>query len=121
RQIRGVPPMHFPERFEWGNRMSTATNTIEELAGKEYKYGFVTDIEADAVPPGLNEEIVRQISARKSEPEWLLEWRLKAYRHWLTMEEPQWPNVHYPKIDFQDIIYYSAPKPKKNKSMDEVD
>jgi Fe-S cluster assembly protein SufB len=102
--------------------MSTATNTIEEFASKEYKYGFVTDIDADAVPPGLDEEIVRTISAIKREPAFLLEWRLKAFRHWLTMEEPTWHNVHYPPINFQDTIYYSAPKPKKQlASLDEVD
>jgi Fe-S cluster assembly protein SufB len=102
--------------------MSTATSTIEELANREYKHGFVTDIEADTLPRGLSEEIVRAISARKNEPDWLLDWRLKAYRHWLTMKEPTWPNVHYPKINYQDIIYYSAPKPKKQlKSLDEVD
>jgi Fe-S cluster assembly protein SufB len=102
--------------------MSTATSTIEEFAKREYKWGFVTDIDAETVPRGLNEDIVRLISAKKQEPEWLLEWRLKAYRHWLTMEEPTWPNVHYPKINYQDIIYYAAPKPKKQlTSMDEVD
>lgn len=100
--------------------MSTAA--IEALANREYKYGFVTDIEAEMIPRGLSEDIVRIISAKKNEPEWMLEWRLKAYRHWLTMEEPEWANVHYPKIDYQDIIYYSAPKPKKKlESMDEVD
>jgi Fe-S cluster assembly protein SufB len=102
--------------------MSTETNTIEELANKEYKYGFVTDIGADVAPRGLSEDIIRFISQKKNEPEWLLEWRLKAYRHWLTMEEPTWPNVHYPKIDYQNIIYYSAPKQKKElKSLEEVD
>jgi Fe-S cluster assembly protein SufB len=102
--------------------MNTETNTIEQLANSEYKWGFVTDIEADAAPKGLSEGIVRFISARKKEPEWLLEWRLKAYRHWLTMTEPRWPNVKYNVIDYQDIIYYSAPKPKKElKSLDEVD
>lgn len=102
--------------------MSTETNTIEQLANQEYKWGFVTDIEADTAPRGLNEDIVRFISAKKHEPEWLLEWRLKAYRHWLTMEEPRWPNVHYEPIDYQDIIYYSAPKQRKSlKSLDEVD
>jgi Fe-S cluster assembly protein SufB len=102
--------------------MSTETNTIEELANKEYKYGFVSDIEADVAPRGLNEDIIRFISHKKNEPEWLLEWRLKAFRHWLTMEEPKWPNVHYPKIDYQDIIYYSAPKKKKElQSLEEVD
>jgi Fe-S cluster assembly protein SufB len=102
--------------------MSTETNTIEQLANQEYKWGFVTDIEADTAPKGLNEDIIRFISAKKHEPEWLLEWRLKAYRHWLTMEEPRWPNVHYKPIDYQDIIYYSAPKQRKSlKSLDEVD
>ena len=102
--------------------MSTETNTIEQLANQEYKWGFVTDIEADTAPRGLNEDIVRFISAKKHEPEWLLEWRLKAYRHWLTMEEPRWPNVHYEPIDYQDMIYYSAPKQRKSlKSLDEVD
>jgi Fe-S cluster assembly protein SufB len=102
--------------------MTTATRTIEELANREYRYGFVTDVEAETVPRGLNEEIVRLISEKKREPAWLLEWRLKAYRTWLTMTEPTWQNVHYPAIDYQDIIYYSAPKknPTLN-SLDEVD
>ncbi|NDD62599.1 MAG: Fe-S cluster assembly protein SufB, partial [Acidobacteria bacterium] len=98
------------------------SSSIEALANREYKYGFVTDIESETIPRGLNEDIVRLISAKKGEPEWLLEWRLKAFRHWLTMTEPEWANVHYPKIDYQEIIYYSAPKPKeKKKSLDEVD
>jgi Fe-S cluster assembly protein SufB len=102
--------------------MTTATNTIAELANKEYKYGFVTEIESDAIPRGLNEDIIRIISGKKNEPEFLLEWRLKAFRHWLTMEEPKWPNVHYPPIDYQNIIYYAAPKQKKTlNSLDEVD
>jgi len=102
--------------------MSTDSNTIEELANREYKYGFVTDIESDTAPRGLNEDTVRFIAAKKNEPEWLIEWRLKAYRHWLTMEEPTWPNVHYPKIDYQDMIYFSAPKQKdRPKSLNEVD
>jgi Fe-S cluster assembly protein SufB len=102
--------------------MSTESNTIEELANKEYKYGFVTDIEADVAPRGLNEDIVRLISRKKEEPEWLLEWRLKAFRHWQGLKEPTWPNVHYSRINYQDIIYYSAPKRKKElKSLDEVD
>ena len=97
-------------------------STIESLANREYKYGFTTDIESDTIPRGLNEDTIRQLSAKKSEPEWLLEWRLKAYRRWLEMEEPTWANVHYPKVDFQDIIYYSAPKQKKKlESLDEVD
>src|SRR5881398_880055 len=98
------------------------SSTIEQLANQEYKYGFVTDIEADVAPPGLNEDIVRLISTKKGEPEWLLEWRLKALRHWLTMKEPTWANVHYNKIDYQAIRYYSAPKQqKKLNSLDEVD
>jgi Fe-S cluster assembly protein SufB len=103
--------------------MSTATSTIQELANKEYKYGFYTDIEVETVPRGLNEEIVALISAKKKEPAWLLEWRLKAYRHWLTMEEPRWwPNLKYARIDYQDLYYYAAPKPKKQLgSLDEVD
>ena len=95
---------------------------LEEFAQREYEHGFVTDIEADAIAPGLSEEVVRLISSKKNEPEWLLEWRLKAYRHWLTLEEPSWHNVKYPPIDYQASIYYSAPKqrPKLN-SLDEVD
>src|SRR5213594_2871887 len=98
------------------------SSTIEQLANQEYKYGFVTDIEADEAPPGLNEDIVRLISTKKNEPEWLLEWRLKALRHWFTMKEPTWANVHYPPIDYQNVIYCSAPKPKMQlNSIDEVD
>ena len=101
---------------------TTETQKIEELANKEYKFGFVTDIEADTIPKGLNEDVVRQLSAKKHEPEWMTEWRLKAYRHWLTMEEPKWPNVKYPPVDYQEISYYSAPKSTpKYKSLDEVD
>src|SRR5512140_1729162 len=96
--------------------MATETNTIESLANREYKYGFVTEIEADTVPRGLNEGIVRMISAKKQEPEWMLQWRLKAFKHWLTLEqkEPTWPNIHHPPIDYQDAIYYSAPKTRPN-------
>jgi Fe-S cluster assembly protein SufB len=102
--------------------MTTATSDIRELAEREYKYGFVTDIETDTVPKGLNEDIIRLISAKKNEPEFMLQWRLKAFRHWQTMPEPKWPNVHYPPIDYQDIVYYAAPKPKKRlSSLDEVD
>ena len=101
---------------------STEVSKIEELANKEYKYGFVTDIEADTLPKGLNEDIIRQLSAKKNEPEFMLEWRLKAYRHWLTMKEPHWANVQYKPVDYQDISYYSAPKKKPTlKSLDEVD
>jgi Fe-S cluster assembly protein SufB len=102
--------------------MSSAVNNLNELANREYKYGFVTSIEADSAPPGLNEEIIRFISAKKNEPNFMLEWRLKSYRHWLTMKEPVWSNVRYPKIDYNSIIYYSAPKTKKKpKSLDEID
>jgi Fe-S cluster assembly protein SufB len=98
------------------------TETIEQLTSQEYKYGFVTDIESDMAPPGLNDDIVRLISSKKEEPEWLLEWRLKAFHHWLGMTEPVWSNVHYDAIDYQAIRYYSAPKQKKVlNSLDEVD
>jgi Fe-S cluster assembly protein SufB len=101
---------------------STEVSKIEELANKEYKYGFITDIEADTLPKGLNEDIIRQLSAKKNEPEFMLEWRLKAYRHWLTMKEPHWANVKYSPVDYQDLSYYSAPKKKPTlKSLDEVD
>src|SRR3972149_7596736 len=101
---------------------STEVSKIEELANKEYKYGFVTEIEADTLPKGLNEDIIKQLSAKKKEPEFMLEWRLKAYRHWLTMKEPHWSNVKYNPIDYQAISYYSAPKkqPQLN-SLNEVD
>src|SRR5438034_3162586 len=107
--------------------MNTATYTTEDLVNQEYKYGFVTEIETDTVPRGLNEEIVRLISAKKNEPTFMLDWRLKAYRHWVKLEksqaEPKWANIHYPPIDYQDIIYYSAPKTNTEglKSLDEVD
>jgi len=96
---------------------------LQNITGQEYKYGFVTDIEADSVAAGLNEETIRTISLKKAEPDWLLEWRLKAYRHWLTMKYPEWPHVKYAVPDFQKIVYYSAPKPKQPKygSLDEVD
>src|SRR5213595_820925 len=98
------------------------SSAIEQLADQEYKYGFVTDVEAETIPRGLNEDVIRLISAKKNEPEWLLEWRLKAFRHWLTMKEPTWANVHYPAIDYQAMRYYSAPKQKKKlNSIDEVD
>jgi Fe-S cluster assembly protein SufB len=98
------------------------TDTIEQLANQDYKYGFITDIESDVAPPGLNEDIVRLISTKKNEPAWLLEWRLKSLRHWFTMKEPTWANVHYDPIDYQSISYYSAPKQKKKlNSLDEVD
>jgi Fe-S cluster assembly protein SufB len=102
--------------------MSTSTEVIEQLANTEYKYGFVTEVEQDIVPKGLSEDVVRLISSKKEEPEWLLEWRLKAYRAWLKMSEPTWQNVKYGPIDYQDISYYAAPKERtKLGSMDEVD
>ncbi len=102
--------------------MSNSELTVEKLANEQYKYGFVTEIETDNLPKGLNEDVIRLISAKKNEPEWMTEWRLKAYRHWLTMKEPHWSNVKYNPIDYQDIIYYSAPKKKqKLNSLDEAD
>ena len=101
--------------------MSDATKTIESFVSQDYKWGFVTEIEQDIAPPGLNEDIIRMISAKKNEPEWLLEWRLKAYRYWLTIKEPTWHNVHYPPIDYQGVSYYAAPKKKELQSLDEVD
>src|SRR3990172_3123456 len=104
--------------------MSNQSKTIEALANQEYKYGFVTDIETDSAPKGLNEDIIRLISAKKNEPPFMLEWRLRAYRHWAKLAkaeaEPKWANIHYGPIDYQDIVYYSAPKAKLN-SLDEVD
>ncbi len=104
--------------------MSSSTDaTLETWREQQYKYGFFTDIEADSIRPGLDEEIIQLISVKKNEPDWMLQWRLKAYRHWLTMTEPRWHNLRYPKIDYQGIIYYSAPKQAKDrpKSLDEVD
>jgi Fe-S cluster assembly protein SufB len=105
--------------------MSATAKTIEQVksVGGKYKYGFITDIDLDFAPKGLNEDIVRFISAKKDEPEWLLEWRLKAYRHWLEMPEPAWAKVSFPPIDYQDAFYYAAPKSKDDapKSLDEVD
>ena len=103
--------------------MATEGNEIlESHINSDYKYGFTTDIEMDSAPKGLNEDIIRFISAKKNEPQWLLDYRLKAFRHWLTLDEPTWAHVHYPKIDFQNIIYYSAPKKSKQlNSLDEVD
>lgn len=97
-------------------------STIEKTVFSDYKYGFVTQIEADEAPKGLNEDVIRFISARKKEPQWMLEWRLKAYHHWLTMKSPEWANIKYPPIDYQEIIYYSAPKQKINPgNLDEID
>jgi Fe-S cluster assembly protein SufB len=102
--------------------MSKDDHILEELTSSEYKYGFETTIDTDSAPKGLNEDIVRFISAKKKEPEWMLEWRLNAFRKWKTMKEPKWPNVEYPEIDYQDIIYYSAPKQKVGpNSLDEID
>ena len=107
--------------------MGTDTRTLEALVDHEYKWGFVTEIDADAAPKGLNEDIIRLISTKKNEPEFMLEWRLKAYRHWLKLAkkeaEPKWANIKYGPIDYQDIVYYSAPKSKRDgpKSLDEVD
>jgi Fe-S cluster assembly protein SufB len=103
--------------------MSTPAPRLDDLIAREYQHGFVTDVESDTIPHGLSEDVIRLISAKKNEPPFMLEWRLAAYRHWLTMREPAWANVHHPPIDFQDIIYYSAPKSQKTrpKSLDEVD
>ena len=102
--------------------MSTETQAIQDLATREYKYGFVTDVEAEHFPQGLSEAIVREISVRKGEPDWMLDWRLKSYRTWLTLKDPEWANVRHEPIDYQSIIYYSAPKrPKSLASLDELD
>jgi Fe-S cluster assembly protein SufB len=103
--------------------MPTATEQIEGLVKQEYKYGFFTDVEMESAPPGLNEDIIRLISRKKGEPQWMTDWRLKAYYHWLTLEEPTWPKVHHEKIDYQGITYYTTPKTQADgpKSLDEVD
>ena len=103
--------------------MKTQNKTIEKVTSQDYQYGFVTDIEQDTIPPGLNEDVIRLISNKKNEPDWLIKWRLKAYNNWLKMNEPDWAKVDYPKIDYQSISYYSAPKDKSDgpKSLDEVD
>ena len=103
---------------------SSESEVIDQYVEQEYKWGFYTDVETDTLPPGLNEDVIRHISAKKEEPEWLLDWRLKAFRHWQTMEEPRWPHVQYEPIDYQAISYYSAPGAKdkdRPKSLDEVD
>ena len=98
------------------------SSSIETLVNREYQYGFVTDVETDTIPPGLNEAVIRLISSKKGEPAWLLDWRLKAYRRWLTMKEPHWPNVRYTPIDYQDQSYYSAPRSVTPlQSLDQVD
>ena len=102
--------------------MTVAPSDVRELVGQEYQYGFVTDLDTDVVPRGLSENTIALISSKKNEPDWLLEWRLRAYRHWLTLEEPRWQNVDYGPIDYQDIIYYAAPKPKASLAgLDDVD
>ena len=104
-------------------RTSTEPENIESLVNQRYKHGFVTDIETDALPPGLDEDVIRTISARKNEPDWMLDWRLRAYRQWLSMRNPEWAHVHYPPIDYQEISYFAAPKSDADrpKSLDEVD
>ena len=100
----------------------TQDKILEDVTTADYKYGFVTDIETEVIPIGLNEDVVRLISAKKNEPDWLLEYRLKAYRHWLTMKTPEWAHLEIPEIDYQSISYYAAPKKKDGpKSLDEVD
>lgn len=102
--------------------MSSDSALLEEFSKREYKHGFVTDIESDSLPPGLDENVVRLISEKKGEPDWLLQWRLKAFRHWQTLEEPKWPKLTYPQIDYQKMVYYSAPKQKPLlESLDQVD
>jgi Fe-S cluster assembly protein SufB len=102
--------------------MKEKPDTLEQAVLTEYKYGFVTDIDTDVIAKGLSENTIRLISNKKNEPEWMLDWRLKAYNHWLKLEEPKWSNVKYPIINYQDIIYYAAPKPKKQlNSLDEAD
>ncbi|MFN7313280.1 MAG: Fe-S cluster assembly protein SufB [Bacteroidota bacterium] len=102
--------------------MAEEIDIIDQVVSQEYKYGFTTNIEMETAPKGLNEDIVRFISAKKNEPEWMLEYRLKAYQHWLSMEEPKWQNFSYPKVNYQDVIFYAAPKEKKKlNSLDEVD
>ena len=102
--------------------MSSRERDVNALVESSYRHGFVTDIEADTVPPGLDEDVIRLISRKKGEPQFLLDWRLKAYRHWCTMAEPKWAHVHYPPIDFQAISYYSAPRARSGpKSLSEVD
>src|SRR5690606_126945 len=117
------PARRKPRRNETGLNMSASTEQLERFLKREYVAGFETLLEADSLPKGLSEDVIRVISAKKGEPEWLLEWRLQAYRQWLEMKTPEWAHVSYPPIDFQDIVYYSAPKSKADgpKSLDEVD
>ena len=102
--------------------MAGSDKILEEVTSSDYKYGFTSDIDTEIAPPGLNEDVVRFISAKKEEPEWMLEWRLKAYKHWLTLKEPHWAHLKYPDINYQAISYYAAPKKQKVlNSLDEVD
>ncbi len=127
--VRLPPTLYAPEIINMPFTMDLRQNTapdndeiIKDATAGEYKYGFVTDIDTEIVPPGINEDVIRLISAKKGEPDWLLEFRLKAFRHWLTLTPPHWAHLDIPEIDFQAISYYAAPKPKeKKKSMDEVD
>ncbi len=115
--------MEAAENAQKNTEAKPSNPELEALTAQDYKYGFVTEVEEDRIPKGLSEDIVRLISKKKNEPAWLLEWRLKAYRHWLTMKEPEWQNVHYDKIDYQSLYYYAAPKKKEDapKSLDEID
>ena len=102
--------------------MSDTDKILDEVTGQEYKYGFVTDIDTDTIPKGLNEDIIRLISAKKGEPDWMTNYRLKAYRHWQGMQMPRWAHLNIPEIDYQDIIYYAAPRTTpKHQNLDEVD
>ena len=101
--------------------MPNEQKIIDSNLEKDYEYGFVTDIESETIPPGLDENVIRTISKKKKEPKWLLDWRLKSYRHWLKKKEPKWANIGYPNIDYQAISYFSAPKKKELASLDEVD
>ena len=101
--------------------MTNPTRTLEEFANREYEHGFVTAVDQETLPPGLDESVIRSISAKKNEPDWMTEYRLKAYRHWLTMTEPHWPNVRYTPVDYQAISYFAAPKKGSVGSLDEVD
>ena len=101
--------------------MSNNKKIIDTNLEKDYEYGFITDIESDTIPPGLNEDVIKTISEKKNEPKWLLDWRLKSYNHWIKKKDPNWAKIQYPDIDYQAISYFSAPKKKKLSSLDEVD
>ena len=105
----------FPHKPYREKNMQDNQKIIDTNLEKEYQYGFVTDIESETLPPGLNEKVIKTISLKKKEPKWLLDWRLRAYRHWLKKKEPDWANINYPEIDYQAISYFSAPKKKKLK------